>query len=252
MQGSYSKNGLPRPYYMKPTKKKRSSPYDNLKQPIVFFTNSKRKLGGYIVMLLLFGTLMWWISQDLKAAPEPTYEIVKNENIKEPNQKIIDTENINLDRMVNNVDNKKADKEIENVDLAGNLAQDSKGKMGLGVVEAPKGGIANEAPVVGSDEDKLIGTGKGNRSPNKNQQPIGSQPEKKGYKAEVAEEAGGVPPPKGAGVPPGGVAGVQQPKIVPQAGGAPAVPPSKDEVRKEAPNKKKVQQIIKDTEEIGS
>lgn len=34
-------------------------------------------------------------------------------------------------------------------------------KKGLGVAEAPKGGIANEAPLVGNNEDQIVGNGKG-------------------------------------------------------------------------------------------
>lgn len=56
-----------------------------------------------------------------------------------------------------------ADKELDNPDLASNLASNSKGELGLGVNQAPKGGIANEAPIVGSDEDQIIGTGKGSK-----------------------------------------------------------------------------------------
>ncbi|KAK6202777.1 uncharacterized protein RJT21DRAFT_118853 [Scheffersomyces amazonensis] len=205
MQGSYKNNGLPRPYYMKPSKKRMgvvgtNSPYDNFKQPVVFFTNSPRKLLGYLVMLLLFGTCIYWMSQDLKPQPDPTYEIVKttgdlsNENIKNNEPPIIgdipeinvksngnnENKNINVDiddindnvniknnEKISNVDVNKAGnakKDSDNIDLAGNFAKGSKGEKGIGVVEAPKGGVANEAPIVGSDEDKIIGTGKNSRN----------------------------------------------------------------------------------------
>ena len=174
MQGSYNNNGLPRPYYMKPNKKK--LPYSNLKEPIVFFNNPKRKLMGYLVMFMLIGTLMWWISQDIKIKPDPEYELARHEtssssssnnNHQEKNNNKINIDsknNANLDNIVNAVGS-KADKESENIDLAGNLAQGSKGEKGIGVVEAPKGGIANEAPIVGTDEDELVGTG-GNKAKN--------------------------------------------------------------------------------------
>jgi hypothetical protein len=149
MQGSYKQNGLPRPYYMKPSAKKRSSPYDNVLS-FAFFTTARRKVLGYVLLLMLFGTCMYWVAHDMKSTGEPTYEIIK------PNNNMEKTDNI--DKIVNF--GSKADKEIENVDLAGNLAQGSKGDKGLGVVEAPKGGAANEAPVVGSDEDRIVGTGK--------------------------------------------------------------------------------------------
>lgn len=184
MQGSYNNNGLPRPYYMKPNKKK--LPYSNLKEPIVFFNNPKRKLMGYLVMFMLIGTLMWWISQDIKIKPDAEYELARHEtssssssnnNHQEKNNNKINIDsknNANLDNIVNAVGS-KADKESENIDLAGNLAQGSKGEKGIGVVEAPKGGIANEAPIVGTDEDELVGTG-GNKAKNAG---------KKGYKASI-------------------------------------------------------------------
>lgn len=90
-----------------------------------------------------------------------------NNNHQEKNNNKINIDsknNANLDNIVNAVGS-KADKESENIDLAGNLAQGSKGEKGIGVVEAPKGGIANEAPIVGTDEDELVGTG-GNKAKN--------------------------------------------------------------------------------------
>lgn len=135
MQGSYKNNGLPRPYYMKPSLK--FSPYNQKAKS--FFTSPGRKVVGYTILLILFGTCMFWISQDLRQSMEqPSYEIVQQ-----------DLEyNKNLDDIVG-IGN--ADKESENIGLAGNLAQGSKGDIGVGVAEAPKGGMANEAPVVGNE-----------------------------------------------------------------------------------------------------
>ncbi|CAI5759759.1 unnamed protein product [Candida verbasci] len=196
MQGSYNNNGLPRPYYMKPSKKK-SSPYSNMKEPIVFFNTPRRKLIGYLVMFCLFGTLMYWISQDLKDGPDPVYEIVKPESSenKQHNPDLINIENSqsNNKKMINSIDVSKVDKEGENIDLAGNLAQGSNGEKGLGVNEAPKGGIANEAPIVGSDEDKLIGTGKGNKQIINKEKilvghpPSGKEGSEKGYKIDIED-----------------------------------------------------------------
>ncbi|KAK6464537.1 hypothetical protein DFJ63DRAFT_311839 [Scheffersomyces coipomensis] len=205
MQGSYKNNGLPRPYYMKPSKKRigggvgSNSPYDNFKQPIVFFTSSPRKLLGYVVMLILFGTCIYWISQDIKTQPEPSYEIVKtSKDINNPNSPPVlndntyseddedtieivnpnqNNKNIQQNSHNNNNNNRKVTEknniavnknngvkiDSTNIDLAGNLAQGSKGQKGVGVVEAPKGGIANEAAVVGTDEEEIIG-GKNSRN----------------------------------------------------------------------------------------
>lgn len=125
MQGTYKDKGLPRPYYMKPSVK--FSPYYG--KQISFFNNNNRKLIGYIILLLLFGTCMYWISQDMKPKPDPVYEIIPK-NVLGGQGSLLNV-----------------DKEIENKDLAGNLAQGSKGEIGKGVDEAPKGGTANEAPL---------------------------------------------------------------------------------------------------------
>jgi len=133
---------------MRPVKK-RNSPYD--KMPKQFFNSHKRRLFGYILMLTIFGIMMFIVAQDLKTKPDPIYEVVSHD---------LDG---NIDNIVN-LRNSKADKEIENLDLAGNLAKAPDGKAGLGVAEAPKGGIANEAPVVGSDEEKIVGSGNGKKT----------------------------------------------------------------------------------------
>ncbi|KAL6451203.1 hypothetical protein SBY92_002542 [Candida maltosa Xu316] len=224
MQGSYNNNGLPRPYYMKPNKKK-SSPYSNLKEPIVFFNTPRRKLFGYITMFMLIGTLMWWISQDIKGRPDPEYELVKPEKGGNKNIQIEDKNNANLDKIVNAVGS-KADKESLNLDLAENLAEGSKGQKGIGVVEAPKGGIANEAPVVGNDEDELVGTGRGNAN-------------KKGYKASIGKTdkavGGGAAVAAAGGVGNGAEKGI-------------SIPDAEDvAAANEISNKDKVQKIIDDT-----
>ncbi|CAL1217365.1 unnamed protein product [Candida parapsilosis] len=174
MQGSYHSNGLPRPYCMKPSSKKKHSPYNNLKEPIVFFNTPRRKLIGYIFMFLIIGTLMWWVSQDLKDKPESEYEVVpadqytSSSSSSSSNKKHnLDNDNHNLDNMVKGVGS-KADTEKDNLDLAENLAAGSKGEKGLGVAEAPKGGIANEAPLVGNNEDDVVGNG--NKAQQKQQQ----------------------------------------------------------------------------------
>ena len=143
MQGSYKNQGLPRPYYMKPHATKKLSPYD--KAPKQFFTSPKRKLMGYLVLIILFGSCMWLVSQDVKDQRDPVYEVVKTPEVEV---------NGNINKMVNQALN--ADKEIENVDLAENKAEGPAGKKGFGVAEAPKGGIANEAKVVGVDSDKIV------------------------------------------------------------------------------------------------
>lgn len=144
MQGSYNSNGLPRPFYMAPSKKKQL-PYENL--PVNFFTTAKRKIIGYILMFLLFGTMIYWISQDLRVQPEPVYEMV-SESLRDSQ----------LD--IGNVDIQANMKEGDNADLAAGLLAGSKGDKGYAVDEAPMGGIANEAVVVGSDEDLIVGNGK--------------------------------------------------------------------------------------------
>lgn len=139
MQGTH-KNGLPRPYYMKPVSKK-NSPYDKMANS--FFNNNRRRLLGYIFLLLLCGTCVFLMSQELKPVPDPIYEVVDSNDYQKPKQG-------NIDKMVDNL--KNADKESENAGLANNMAQGSKGDVGVGVLEAPKGGIANEAPIVGNDD----------------------------------------------------------------------------------------------------
>lgn len=134
---------------MKPQpKKKFKSPYD--KMPRTFFTTPMRKLIGYLVMLSLFGTIMYWIAQDMRPTPDPDYEIVAPPLFKDNRNAQGNKPQENFDNMVKI--GKDADHESNNVDLADNMAQGSNGEIGLGVAEAPKGGVANEAAVVGAEQ----------------------------------------------------------------------------------------------------
>lgn len=171
MQGSYKNNGLPRPYYMKPATSKKFSPYD--KMPNMFFNSNRRKFVGYMLMLFLFGTCMFFISQDLKPSPDPVYEIINaneidNADFGNKGTKVRLAASLEDSDRIGNIANsiKNADQESENDGLAKNLAQGSKGDIGHGVAEAPKGGIANEAPMVGTNADIVIGQGKGNTDAN--------------------------------------------------------------------------------------
>lgn len=150
MQGGYKNQGLPRPYYMKAANTKKNSPYH--KGPIVFFSTPRRKIFGYLILIMLFGTCMWMIGQDIKPAGEAIYEV-------EPFQSIVN----DADKIVGSTRN--ADKEADNPELAGNMAHGSKGDIGVGIAEAPKGGMANEAPVVGNDKDKIVDGAKKNKVP---------------------------------------------------------------------------------------
>ncbi|KAM9927309.1 hypothetical protein OXX80_010323 [Metschnikowia pulcherrima] len=160
MQGSYNNNGLPRPYYMKPSK--RGSVYDKMPKS-VFLTNS-RKLTGYLVMLFLFGLCVFLISQELKTPAETDYELIgatRNDKNTGDVGKLVDSA-------------KASDLENDKPDLAMNKVQNSKGEYGRAVMEAPKGGMVNEAHIVGNDEDLVVdGKTKKNSqeklSPSKNQ-----------------------------------------------------------------------------------
>lgn len=146
MQGSYKSKGLPRPYYMKPHQTKKNSPYN--KAPTQFFNTPRRKMMGYLVLVLLFGSLMWTISQDMKPKPDPVYEVERQE------PQVGRTNDIGKNVAAEN--SRNLDKDSKNVNLAGNKAQGSKGEIGVGVAEAPKGGVANEAPMVGNDKDEIV------------------------------------------------------------------------------------------------
>lgn len=156
MQGSYNKGGLPRPYYMKPSKGKKLSPYDNL--PKNYFNSPKRKLLGYVTLLLIFSMSIYSLGQAMRSSPD-AFDLEEMENF--------DSLGSNHDSKspINNVvDIKNNDGDSSNIGLAGNMAVGSKGDVGMGVKEAPKGGIANEAPMVGNDEDEIV---KGKPSPKK-------------------------------------------------------------------------------------
>lgn len=103
---------------------------------------------GYLVLVLLFGSLMWTISQDMKPKPDPVYEVERQE------PQVGRTNDIGKNVAAEN--SRNLDKDSKNVNLAGNKAQGSKGEIGVGVAEAPKGGVANEAPMVGNDKDEIV------------------------------------------------------------------------------------------------
>ncbi|OVF09315.1 hypothetical protein A9F13_05g01078 [Clavispora lusitaniae] len=144
MQGSYKDNGLPRPYYMKPTRK--GSAYDRM--PRNFFFSRTRKLSGYLLLLILFSFCMYLVGQELKPAPPTTFELDTASNAKA---------GLTRGDVGKLVDSDKGEqKENEKGDLASNKAQNSKGEYGHAIPEAPKGGMVNEAPVVGNDEDLVV------------------------------------------------------------------------------------------------
>lgn len=153
MQGSYTKDGLPRPYHMKPRK---PSVYDTiLVKP--FFSTPRRKVVGYLILLSLIGTMMYYISQDLRpkilsysledtlekpTKAKPAMDIGTEKKIAEPQEKGATKHDI-----PGSIDDEGA-AELANADLA-KKSMDPK----VAVVEAPKGGIANEANVVGNNQD---------------------------------------------------------------------------------------------------
>lgn len=143
MQGSYNQDGLPRPYYMKPAKSKKGSPYDKVQTN--YFNSPRRKLSGYIIMLFFFCLGAYWLGQSMRIKPDYSRQLIEEDEIS-LNDKVNDivgtaTEN---------------DRDSDNAELANGLALDSKGTAGKGVLEAPKGGVVNEASYVGNDEDEII------------------------------------------------------------------------------------------------
>lgn len=128
---------------MKPVKGKRNSPYDNVSRN--YFSTSSRKILGYLVMLCLFSLSLYWLGQNMRATPEIEYEMEILKNL-----------NHDIDNVNNIVQVEDNDKDSNNFDLAGNMALGSKGDVGRGVNEAPKGGIANEAPLVGNNEKEVL------------------------------------------------------------------------------------------------
>lgn len=81
---------------------------------------------GYLVVLFLFGSLMYTISQDLKPGADPVYEVVR------PNSLKVQTG-------------------LEGAAKPNGVRAPPKAEKPV-VVEAPKGGIANEAAVVGNED----------------------------------------------------------------------------------------------------
>lgn len=139
MQGSYKNNGLPRPYYMKP---QRRGVYD--KMPRRFFYSNLRRVLGYLILLCLFGLCIYMFLQDLRPEPDTDYELLSAQDVKLGDVgKLVDLA-------------KGEDKASEKAGLKENVAQNSRGEVGHGVVEAPKGGMVNEAPIVGTDEGLVI------------------------------------------------------------------------------------------------
>lgn len=157
MQGSYTNNGLPRPYYMKPSKR---GAYDKLPR-LVFLTNS-RKLTGYLIMLVVFGLCVFMIGQELRPQPDAGYELV-SPDAEKPKAAANGVADSTLAEDTNEKSNLGLDKGL---DKGLNKGQYSKGEYGRAVMEAPKGGLVNEGRVVGTDEDYVVegrvkGTGDG-------------------------------------------------------------------------------------------
>lgn len=169
MQGSYSKDGLPRPYNMKPRK---PSVYDSMSAK-PFFTTPRRKIIGYLVLLSLVGTLMYFVAQDLRFTnseydlAELAHASTDTKNGGDSDAGINPVDSLDSHKAKNDasrdaarggmkngipgsLDDEKLAEKV-NVDLA-KLNEDAMNA----VVEAPKGGIANEANVVGTDKDQLI------------------------------------------------------------------------------------------------
>lgn len=151
---------------MKPRK---ASVYDSVSAK-PFFTTPRRKVVGYVVLLSLIGTLMFYISQDLRSRPSG-YDLADLAD-----KAALDSKNsANADAGINHADSSDSSRnkndhhrggslngipgslddeklaEKVNADLA-KINMDAKNA----VVEAPKGGIANEANVVGTDKDQLM------------------------------------------------------------------------------------------------
>lgn len=145
MQGTYKKDGLPRPYYLKPAHKLKL-PYSKTTFP--YISHTKKKLLGYLVLLFLFGTFIHMMSQSMRPNPDLTIEIEGN-NINHGTEQR-EKENIELLRAPGNTQ-----KDSENSDLANNLVRGSRGEIGYGMEQAPKGGIANEAPHASNPKKKI-------------------------------------------------------------------------------------------------
>ncbi|CAH6723830.1 hypothetical protein CLIB1444_21S00342 [[Candida] jaroonii] len=159
MQGSYKNGGLPRPYNMKPIRPKKGSPYQNFQSN--WFNSPRRKALGYFFMLFLFSLSFYWLGQTLKSTPDTIYEL------EDVDKKLMNSLQ-DVDNLVGKISNEKdKDEGVLDAKLAGNMMANSKGDIGIGINEAPKGGIANEAPIVGNDEELIL---KGKKSTKKNDQ----------------------------------------------------------------------------------
>lgn len=146
MQGSYKTNGLPRPYYMKPHKR---GVYENMARQN-HLTNS-RKLIGYLIMLLLFGFCMYMVGQELRGIPSTGYEITGKNILKTTHPKK------NTDGDVKNfVQSSKNKDKVTEKDAFSNGNKESLDEYDNVVIEAPKGGLVNEAPIVGNDAGLVI------------------------------------------------------------------------------------------------
>lgn len=143
---------------MKPSAR-RGGAYD--KKPRQFFMTNSRKLTGYIVMLALFSLCVYMIGQELRPSYPTLFEIVKNEPEKKSTntggtqkQGGLSLNNGDVGKLVDS--SKGEDKAFEKVQLANNKAENSRGQLGNGVAEAPKGGMVNEGHVVGTDESLVF------------------------------------------------------------------------------------------------
>lgn len=199
MQGSYKTNGLPRPYYMKPHKR---GVYENMAR-LNNLTNS-RKLTGYLIMLILFGLCMFMIGQELKALPNSGYEIVgKNVPKNAPLAK-------NTDGDVKNfVQSDKNKDKVTEKDALSNGNKESLDEFDHVVSEAPKGGLVNEAPIVGNDAGLAIDGKKSsnNMAIDKNSGGNGVEIKKKGQSFSASreeDENDAAPPSPGKAVTPKG------------------------------------------------
>lgn len=145
MQGTYKKDGLPRPYYLKPAHKLKF-PYSKSKFP--YLSHTKKKLLGYLVLLCLFGTFIHMTSQSMKPNPDVAIELEGNDVNQGAEQR--EKENVGMLRAPGNIQ-----KDSENSNLANNLVYGSHGEIGYGMEQAPKGGIANEAPHASKPSKKV-------------------------------------------------------------------------------------------------
>lgn len=103
---------------------------------------------------MVFGAIMWMISQDMKKVSNPVYELETPDNAPSRNDdvgKLVDSTKVD----------DKANEKME-------LAMNEKNNI---VVEAPKGGSVNEGPVVGNDEG-LVVDGRSNQYKNSNQMKV--------------------------------------------------------------------------------